>query len=335
MRPTIALDVAIVAANLQAWRKFAGVPVRPVLKANAYNWGLADVVPALDPYCDAYCVADLEELHDLRRFSAHPAILLAPVKTDDLEEVFALDGVPVVETFEDVAATTAYAARTSRRARVRVGLMPAAGFSGVDLARLDQLAPALGACPCDLELFTHITSDTNLHQVLGRVKQAQRMIRGAGGKLLQTDVFSTAPLAREGVVGDTVRVGAGLYGATFGGRVPGVRCALRVSAPVVRVERVQAGTRVGYGDVKVEENGYVLVARCGYADGLPKGLAGHSDILSVGMQYVTQRTSNEHAVEIELLNASVDLDGFAARAGRDVHEIITSFGSAKTSTVSV
>jgi alanine racemase len=83
----------------------------------------------------------------------------------------------------------------------------------------------------------------------------------------------------------------------------------------------------------------IAMARCGYADGLPKGVAGTDDILSVGMQYVTARLRAIDGVAQEalvLLDRSSDLDAFAARAGCLPHEIVTSFGNcARANGVSV
>jgi alanine racemase len=73
----------------------------------------------------------------------------------------------------------------------------------------------------------------------------------------------------------------------------------------------------------------IATARCGYADGLPKALAGADDILSVGMQYVTVRASRLDAsgTQLILLDGEADLDAFAARCGLLPHEIVTAFGN--------
>jgi alanine racemase len=73
----------------------------------------------------------------------------------------------------------------------------------------------------------------------------------------------------------------------------------------------------------------IAMARCGYADGLPKSIAGTDDILSVGMQYVTVRESrlDASASQVALLDHTSDLDAFAAQSGRLPHEIVTGFGN--------
>ena len=138
------------------------------------------------------------------------------------------------------------------------------------------------------------------------------------------------PLASDGAQGAAVRLGVGLFGATGGVAVPGVRCALLVTAPVVRIERLATATRVGYGADKAPEGSMIVTARCGYADGLPPGVAGSDGILSVGMQYVTALAShlNGEGTNLTLLDATSNLDAFAAQAGRLPHEVVTAFGNA-------
>jgi alanine racemase len=95
---------------------------------------------------------------------------------------------------------------------------------------------------------------------------------------------------------------------------------------------------VGYGGTMLRMGESIAMARCGYADGLPKSIAGADDILSVGMQYATVRASrlDPESGELVLLDSETDLDGFAARCGRLPHEIVTGFGNrARASGVSV
>jgi alanine racemase len=168
--------------------------------------------------------------------------------------------------------------------------------------------------------------------------EAIRIAQAAGVRLAGSDIASTVPAAAGDVQGTSVRIGVGLFGATGGPAVPGVSCALTVIAPVVRIERHSPGTRVGYGGTMLRMAESIATARCGYADGLPKTLAGADDILSVGMQYVTARASRLDAAasQLVLLDRSSSLDAFAAQCGRLPHEIVTGFGNcARANGVSV
>lgn len=329
MRPVITLDPQTITSNFRALQTFAGVPVRPVIKSNGYNWGYKALIEPLDALCDAYCVADLEEALQARRFTRKPMILLGNIRPDELPRALDAGAVPTIGSLEEIRAVSAWAQTRGVRARVRVGVFSAAGWSGIDLSAVAALAEDLGASPIDLEVWTHVTDPQTAERQAERLAQAVHLVRNGGGRVTGTDLASTYPLAASGAMGSSVRVGIGLFGSTGESKVSGVRCALRIEAPVVRVEQIAAGTNVGYGAYKLEQNGYVLTARCGYADGLPKGLASTSDILSVGMQYAILRSGEpDGKTHVTLLGPHSDLDAFAAAARAGAHEIVTALGNA-------
>lgn len=329
MHPELALDPQVLASNAHAWHAYAGVPVRAVIKCDGYGWGAGRLVEALEGACDAFCVSDFEELEQARRFTARPIVLLARIAPAELPAALDAGGIPTLETPEDIAICARWQTAHGTAARVRIGILPAASWSGVDPDGLRQLAPALAAANFDLEVWSHVTDPQIARQQTGRVTEAVRCLTSAGVRVSGSDVCSTFSLVENGAAGSNVRIGVGLFGAA-GTAVPGVRCALQVSAPVVRCDYLKKGARVGYGRGELAQDGYVLTARCGYGDGLPKTLAGTSDIISVGMQYVTLRAPSavEPGTPVRLVDAHTDLDRIAAAAGTGAHEFITAFGNA-------
>jgi alanine racemase len=343
VQPELSLDLGIVVANARAWRAFAGVPLYAVLKANGYGWGLSGLARALEPIADAFCVSDADELAELRRHSNKRAIILGSVEPDRLAQVLQSNASPSIASEMEFEVARNVLAQIPAELSVRLGLRPAASWSGFSLAQLRTFAPGLAAAQARVQLWSHITDWDNRAEQLQNFERAVTVLRELGVQLEGTDIASTFPLAADGANGSAVRVGIGLFGATGGPSVQGVRCALRVIAPIVRTERHSAGTRVGYGGTMLRMEETLVTARCGYADGLPNGLAGASDILSVGMQYVTVRAPRQDAsrssnarAEVVLLDDSTNLDAFAAQAGRLPHEIVTAFGNcARANGVSV
>ncbi|MDQ2909180.1 MAG: alanine racemase [Candidatus Eremiobacteraeota bacterium] len=329
MRPEIALDGAVVAANARAWEAFAGVPVYAVVKGDGYGWGYRALVDALEGHVGGYCVSDEDELGELRRYSATRAIVLGRVPPERLADVLDSDALPTIASEAEVGVAARWALHRKRPLRIRVGLRPATSWSGLSLDELRGFAPLLARAAAQVELWSHVVDWERRAAHFERFEDAMRLLRDAGVRIAGTDFASTFPLAADGAHGDKVRIGVGLFGATGGFEVPGVRCALRVVAAVTDVERVSAATAVGYGGVAAEPEATIVTARCGYADGLPRSLAGSDDILSIGMQYITKSdaggVTNSHTV---LLDAATDLDAFAASAGRLPHEIVTAFGNA-------
>lgn len=338
MRPDIALEAEIVRGNARAWRDFAGVSLRAVVKGEGYGWGYGRLIHACEGIADAYCVADPDELQQVRRYTQAPVIVLGSVEPGRLAEVLRSNATASISSPVELEIAQNVFEQLGRPLHVRVGVRPAAAWSGLSLAELTAFAPALAQAGAQVEFWTHVTDFEARAEQYQTFHEALRIAEAAGVRVSGTDVASTMPLAADGARGTSVRVGVGLFGATGGVAVPGVACALSVIAPLVRTERHSAGTRVGYGGTILAMAESIATARCGYADGLPKTLAGADDILSVGMQYVTARASrlDARAAQLVLLDRSSDLDAFAAKCGRLPHEIVTAFGNcARANGVSV
>lgn len=325
MHPVLTLDTSIVAANARAWQAYAGTPLYAVVKGNGYGWGIGTLARALDDVVEAFCVADEEELRALRAHTSKRAILFGSVPERDLEGILALNALPTMTSLD--AFTIAYRCAS----RIRIGLQPATSWSGSSFDELRAFAPHLAALGNDVEMWTHLTDWDHRSEQHQRFEEAVRVLRDAGVRVVATDVASTTPLANDGPYGATMRVGVGLFGGTGGQDIPGVRCALQVSAPVIRIETLSEDARIGYGDELVPRGTEVAVARCGYADGLSREIAGSDDIVSVGMQYVSAyaRRLNDTRTALTLLDATTSLDAFAKRAQRLPHEVVTAFGNAQ------
>ncbi|MHB8146859.1 MAG: alanine racemase [Vulcanimicrobiaceae bacterium] len=330
MQPQIALDEAIVGANARAWREFAGVPLWAVVKGDGYGWGVGRIVRAVGDVSAGFFVSDEEELRELRRHTAAPTILLGAVPAERLAAVLQLDATPTISTHAELDFVREAARSRGRRPCFRIGLRPAAAWGGVSLSEMRVLAAYLAQDDADVEVWSHVTDWEHRAEQLEQFEEALRIVRAAGARVCSSDIASTFTLAAEGARGTTrVRVGIGLFGATGGQSVPGVRCALRVDAPLVRTERLAEEMRIGYGSRTLSAGETIAVARCGYADGLPRSLAGWKNMLSVGMQYLTLHVANARTLSspVSLLDEHTDLDALAAGAGLLPHEIVTRFGN--------
>ena len=112
----------------------------------------------------------------------------------------------------------------------------------------------------------------------------------------------------------TVRVGAGLVGIDPTGTTT-LRPALTLTAPVVSVRRVRAGTGVGYGHTWVAPAAtHLALLPLGYADGLPRVASGRAEVALRGRRHpVVGRISMDQVV--------VDLGDAHVEAGRDGHRL--------------
>ncbi|MDQ6941872.1 MAG: hypothetical protein M3169_05060, partial [Candidatus Eremiobacteraeota bacterium] len=202
---------------------------------------------------------------------------------------------------------------------VRVGVLDAAGWASIRPDDAAQFAQAMAGTGLAVELWTHVVSITRGAAILEAFVAARRAFEAAGVPVVATDVASTAS-SRRGLAFDRLRVGVGLFGARLGASVDN-RCAVRVTAPVVRTFAPGETGWAGYGDARVVPHRAVAVLRSGYGDGFPKNLADGVDILSVGMQY-TARVMHEGVDVRALIGEADDVDTLAARSGILPHELV-------------
>lgn len=322
-------DLDAVAGNVRAWRAFTGMPVRAVVKADGYRWGANQLVRALEDLCPAFCVADEDELFALRPVTRKPIVVFGDVAPDRMACVLDAGALPNAGSREHLAAATQWARSSGRVLRVRLGVRAAAGWSGLSLPALRDLATDAASSEAEVEVWTHVTDPSLADEQIASLNEGVALLRSAGVRVTGSDALSTFSAGAGLRAGDCSRLGVGLFGATGGAAVPGVVNALRVEAFVVASEHVAAGTRVGYGNVRAVEDVVVASLRCGYSDGYPASAAGSGDVLSIGMQYAHVCNDAEPGEIVVLLDERSNLDELAQRAGRLVHEIVTTLGSAR------
>ena len=317
MRPEAALDGAALRANASAFAA-VGAPVAAVVKHDGYGWGARLLARELDAVVDSYVVSDEDELAALRPATNKPVRLLMDAAPGRLARVLALGGIPNVSSGAALAEAAGAAAQRGGLT-VRVGVLDAAGWASIRPEDAGAFARAMAGTGLAVELWTHVISAERGGAILDAFMAARRAFEGAGVPVVGTDAASTSS-SRRGLAFDRLRVGVGLFGARLGASVDN-RCALRLTAPVVRTFAPGEAGWAGYGDTPVVRDRAVAVVRCGYGDGLPKSFADGVDILSVGMQY-TARVVHEGTDARVLIGGADDVDTLSARAGILPHELV-------------
>jgi alanine racemase len=143
------------------------------------------------------------------------------------------------------------------------------------------------------------------------------------------------------------RVGAGLIGIDPS-RTTRLRPASTLTAPLVSVRRVRAGTSVGYGHAhRVPASTYLGLVPLGYADGLPRHASGRAQVLHRGRRAPLVGLVSMDQVVVDLgpdggePGETVTVFGpgdageptaaeWAEWAGTVEHEIVTGIGSRVT-----
>ncbi|MFX4292559.1 alanine racemase [Streptomyces bohaiensis] len=289
------VDLAAVAANTRLLSERAGGAVMAVVKADGFGHGAAAVArTALAHGARSLGVTSIDEALALRR-----AGLTAPVLSwlnapgADFAAALAADVQTAVPSGRLLAAVAAAAGRTGRRAVVHLHAdvgMARDGAAPQQWARLcaDAAAAERSGAVRVVGVMGHLgcadrADDPCDRDAAARYRAAVDVARAAGLRPRVRHLAATAAvLDAPATHFDLARVGAGLVGIDPTGRRR-LRPALTVTAPVVGVRTVPAGSRVGYGhDHRVTRPSRLALLPLGYADGLPRTATGRAAVLLGG-----------------------------------------------------
>jgi alanine racemase len=339
------IDLGAIVAN---WKmlaaKVAPASCAAVVKANGYGLGAVAVARALvTAGCRRFYVATLDEGIALRNgLGPRPdiAVFNGPLPGAAGEFVAArlipvLNGPSQVEAWETGRGGKAAIIHVDTGMN-RLGLTPANLDALVD--RLRALAPQI--------LISHLAcADATGHRLntvqRERFLAARRRLPGTSGSFAASSgIF----LGRDYHF-DEVRPGAALYGVNPLPDKPNpMRPAVRLSAKIIQIRKIDSGESVGYGAAHVmDEPGLLATAAIGYADGWPRSLSHRGcgwlngeRVPVLGRVSMDLATFDVTAIEpaalspgamIELVGDHYGVDDAAADAGTIGYEILTSLGS--------
>jgi alanine racemase len=297
------IDLDALRGNLAVLRDLAGprVPVRPVVKADAYGHGAAPVALALEAAgADGLCVATFDEALELRAVGVLCQILvLFPVPAGAAVEAarqgIALAGGDAAGLAEVVryAADVGAARPLALELEVETGL-GRGGFVETDLvdaARLVASSPGVRLAG----LWTHFQAveDAAITAAqVARFESAVRAVSAAGLELPGRHAAASAGLMTGDVLAyDGVRPGLAAYGLVPDELAPGVasvaasrlRPVMSLVARPVRVADLPAGWGVSYGPTfRTERPSRIATLPLGYGDGWSRGLSNRASAIVRG-----------------------------------------------------
>jgi alanine racemase len=351
--PLLEVDLSAVAHNTDLIAGRATGTLMAVVKGDGFGHGDVDVArTALAHGATSLGVTSLAEAWPLRDAGLEAPILswLNPVDADFAEAVarrveLAVPGVEHLTAVADVPG------------RARVHLHVDAG-----MAR-DGAPPAEWARLCRAARLAERRGEIEVVGVMGHLGCADRpadpanalgrtrfawaleVARACGLRPASRHLAATAATLTDPRTHHTLsRVGAGLVGIDPS-RTTTLRPALTLSAPLVSVRRVRAGTPVGYGHTHVTSGTtYLGLVPLGYADGLPWAASGRAEVQVRGRRApVVGRISMDQTV-LDLGPAGAEVGDavtvfgpgeageptvaeWAAWSGTLEHEIVTGLGS--------
>lgn len=334
--PWVEVDGAALLENAATLSRLAGGrPILAVVKNNAYGLGYAEASRILErsPHVEGFAVVKTSAAHTLRDAGiAKPVLLMALFADEDGPDLIRR-GVSLALADDGGAQRIARAARSAGApARVHVYVDTGMGRMGV---------PAHRALPWVLEarnaerlrfdgMFTAFTEESDFDpEQLRRLRElaASAAARGATvGRLHAASSHGVFNFPDAHL--DLVRPGISLFGAyptDAGGErsIAELRCAVRLRARVVRVERLRPGDSVSYGRHYVAERPvWTATLPVGHTDGYPREAVNGAKVLIGEHLYpVIGAVSASHCI-VELGDeASVDVGDVATFLGPDALEI--------------
>ena len=300
------IDLDAITANLRLLRELAGptVPVRPVVKADAYGHGAVPVALALvRAGVDGLCVATLDEALALRTGGVDgPIHVLYPIPVGGVGDAAANrlsvtlgDHTLVGGLLAAVAALPTGTPALAVHVEVETGL----GRGGI---AVDQLAPAMerlratpGVHPD--ALWTHLQApedDGLTADQLARFKAAAQVVRSIGLVLPRHVAASAGILTGNVPAFEGIRPGLAMYGLIPDELEPGspgvragaaLRPALSLHARPIRVADLPAGWGISYGPAfRTARPSRIATLPFGYGDGWSRSLSNRAEALVRGMR---------------------------------------------------
>ena len=172
--PWLTVNLAAVERNARRFSSLVGVPLMPMVKANAYGLGAVAVARALErigPW--GYGVATLAEARALRDAGIErPIVAFWPFQPQWTDEYLALDVRPAIG---DLPALDAWIGRSAKPFHLEIDTgMGRAGFRWHDTEILAELPARLAAAGGFEGIFTHFASADASEAAMKRAQDPAR-----------------------------------------------------------------------------------------------------------------------------------------------------------------
>ena len=353
LRPEEArVDLGRLAANFRATEAFAGRPLLPVVKADAYGHGATRVGLLFESLgAPALAVAFAEEAVPLRLAGVRvPLVLMAGASADEASLVAEHDLAPAVGSRRTLEGALA-AARLAGKA-IAVHLKVDTGMTRLGFApgEASEAARRLSQAGIQVDgLMTHLArADDDAKSCERQLDCFDAVLADLAGQGLRppwAHAVNSAGLLHLRPSHTLVRPGLLLYGLRPRPRSPevDVRPAMRLAGRVDLIREVPAGTPVSYGGRWVARRpSRIATVSVGYADGVPRtdAMAARGSLSLRGrrapvvgtvcmdftMVDVTDRPDVEEGDEAVVFGDDPTAWDVAEWAGTNAWEVLTSVG---------
>lgn len=303
----VEVDLSAIRHNIREVKRITkGLPLMPVIKANAYGHGLVPVAKACENIGVEYlAVVSCEEALELRRAGITLPILVLAYVGVFLPKHLVVDAIKQNVEFAVFDIETAHflssmATRVKKKVRIhmkvdtgttRMGMYPREFIGMYEKIQALKNVQVVG-------VFTHFAQAEETlvapttKQVNSLRKIQKELTKKEKSKILFHAACSAALMKHKNAFFDMGRLGISLYGlwpdpavlAAMKGQVA-LKPALMWKTKVIQVKRVKKGTKVGYGGTYTAPRDIIIaVIAVGYADGFDRKLSNKGTVLVNGQK---------------------------------------------------
>jgi alanine racemase len=320
-RAWVDVDLGALRRNGAAIAARAGVPLLPMVKADAYGLGAARVARALeelDPW--GFGVATVREGEELRRVGiTRPIVVFTPVLPAELDAMRRARLRPALESRESIERWAV--TREPWHLSIDTG-MSRSGVRWTDVADLRdllELAPPEGA-------FTHFHSaEIDDDSQAGQERRFAEALATLPFRPMLVHTENGAAAARsDGSPWDVVRPGIFLYGVGGGA---GARVApepvAAVRARIVSTRWLEDGETVSYlATYRASGRRRIATLPLGYADGYRRSLSNRATVIVNGQRAPVAGLVTMDMTMIDVTDVPCEIGDVVTLLGRDGNEVI-------------
>jgi alanine racemase len=322
-RARVEIDLGALQRNGAALARRAGVPLLPMIKADAYGLGAEAVFRALEslePW--GYGIATAGEGEQLRDWGAtRPVLVFTPLLEDELARARSARLTPTLGFADEIQAW-----KNAGGGAWHLAIDTGMSRAGIPWRQVDEIKHLLQLVPPE-GAFTHFHS-AELDN--GTLAAQEKLFRAAIAslpsrpRLLHAD--NSAAIARKGrSEWDLVRPGIFLYGVGSG-RSAAIQPepVVHLRAPIVEIRNLEAGDTVSYGaTVRVERPARIATLAVGYADGYPRSLSKAGSVLVGGTLAPVAGTVTMDMTMIDVTTVRCEVGDLATLIGRAGDTVLT------------
>lgn len=321
-RAWVEIDLGALVRNGETFARAAGVPLLPMVKADAYGLGAvraAHALRVLKPW--GFGVATVEEGHELRRSGIEePILVFSPLLPSQFDSARRARLCPVLG---DRVAIERWA-HTEQPWHLAIDTgMNRAGVPWREVAGVRDLVaahPPEGACThfhtSQLPNGSREEQEQRFHDALAQLPFPPKLLHADNSAAVEHRQPSPFNLARPGIF--LYGVGSG-HGASI---EPEPVATMR--GRIVEIRVVQEGDTVGYdASWRAERAGRIATVTLGYADGYRRGLGNRAYVLMKGERIPVVGHVTMDMTMIDVTDKKCVVGDVVTLIGRDGGELLT------------